>query len=70
MLPPMTSAKIYKHCKAPGSNRQVFYSTLQNFEPVAKCIDLEQQDVSNIILEGAVRKIDTKILGTPADSGV
>jgi hypothetical protein len=67
MLPPMTTAKTYKHCSSPTAGNQVKYSTIHNFEATAKCVNLERTDVSNIVLGGAVLKVDAKIIGTPAD---
>jgi hypothetical protein len=66
-LPAMTTAKIYKHCASPNARGQQQYATIQNFEATEQCFDLSRTDVSNIILEGAVLKLETKIIGTPAD---
>merc|ERR1712054_742664 len=69
MLPPMTTAKLYKHCKAPTASKQVRYPTLENFGTTAKCVDvpLSAFDLSNVVLEGNVLQVDAKVVGTEAD---
>jgi hypothetical protein len=69
MLPPMTTAKLYKHCKAPTASGQVRYPTLENFGITAKCVDVPSSafDFSNVVLEGNVLQVDAKVVGTEAD---
>lgn len=68
-LPPMTSAKMYKNCGAPGHNppKQERYPSIENFGTTAKCIELKQTDVSNIVIEGEVLKLEANVVGTIAD---
>jgi hypothetical protein len=75
MLPPMTTAKLYKHCNNNfGSSKQIRYPSLENFGTTAKCINLplnddgkSTYDTSNIVIEGNVLKVDAKVVGTEAD---
>jgi hypothetical protein len=70
MLPPMTTAKLYKHCNnnfdSPSNTR---YPTIENYGLTAKCYDLDAgtYDTSNIVIEGAVLKVVANVVGTPAD---
>jgi hypothetical protein len=74
-LPPMTSAKLYKHCNnnfEGGSNKR--YESLSNKGTVGKCFDLirhlnslETYDTSNIVIEGDVIKVEADIVGSGAD---
>jgi len=65
----MTSAKLYYRCLAPNAENNVQYDLIQNFLTEAKCYSLvpDNVDVSNIVIGGAVLKLDTKVVGTDAD---
>jgi len=76
-LPPMTTAKLYKHCNnnLESSSRNKRYPTIENYGLTGKCFDLEllsgssteTLDTSNIVIEGAVLKVDANVVGTFAD---
>jgi hypothetical protein len=73
-LPPMTTAKLYKHCKGATAGGQARYPSLENFGTTAKCVDLtdldgdgtgyQNLDVSMIQIEGAVLNVKANIVGT------
>lgn len=69
MLPPMTTAKLYKHCTptSAAAPKQIRYNSIENFGTTAKCFAMPKTDVSNIEIEGDVLKLTAKVVGTTAD---
>lgn len=68
-LPPMTVAKLYRHCSGASARGQHTYKPIENFGTTTKCFKLTEEEyrVSNIILDGDVLKVEAKVVGTVAD---
>lgn len=70
MLPPMTIAKLHRHCLAPSDASNEQYRPLENFGTTPRCFDIADAhlDVSAIEIAGAgVLKVDAHVVGTSAD---
>jgi len=67
-LPPMTTAKLFKHCTGEDVDFQIRWPNVDNFGTEGKCVVLPtDQQLSMIQLEGNVLKVEAQVVGSTAD---